>query len=195
MLFRLANAHYAKEREWFWMRKVFKRRPSAGAVIGFIALCVALGGGAYAATSKKVEYKGLSKDARLKVLPVSATNAGGSDSGGTDCDPNSSSTYTKCTSVNLNTSSAFPRKILLIFDGTFKGAGASTGECRLQVDNDALNGTATKIDVSGTDPKSYGINIVAKPSSGGSHAYSVDCKETGGDLKVTQFELSAATVR
>ena len=49
------------------MRKLLRRRPSAGAVIGFIALCVALGGGAYAATSKKVEYKGLSKDARLKV--------------------------------------------------------------------------------------------------------------------------------
>ena len=63
------------------MRKLLRRRPSAGAVIGFIALCVALGGGAYAATSKKVEYKGLSKDARLKVLPIGATNAG------TDCDP------------------------------------------------------------------------------------------------------------
>jgi len=40
------------------MRKLFTRRPSAGTVIAFIALCVALGGGAYAATSKKVEYKG-----------------------------------------------------------------------------------------------------------------------------------------
>ena len=59
------------------MKKVFSRRPSAGAVIGFIALCVALGGGAYAASKgKKVEYKGLSKDARVKVLPVDATNAG-----------------------------------------------------------------------------------------------------------------------
>ena len=177
------------------MRKLLNRRPSAGAVIGFIALCVALGGGAYAATSKKVEYKGLSKDARLKVLPVSATNAGGSDSGGTDCDPNSSTTYTKCTSVDLNTSTAFPRKILLIFNGTFKGAGAASGECRLQIDNDAVNGTATKIDVSAADPKSYGINIVAKPTTGGNHNYSVDCKETSGDLKVNQFELSAATVR
>jgi len=179
------------------MTKLLKRRPSAGAVIGFIALCVALGGGAYAATSKKVEYKGLSKDARLKVLPVSGTNAGGSDSGGTDCDPNSSTTFTKCTSVGLNTSSAFPRKILLIFNGTFKSVGgASTGECRLQIDNDSVNGTATKIEVpSVADPKSYGINIVAKPSQGGQHTYSVNCKENSGDLRVSQFELSAATVR
>jgi hypothetical protein len=178
------------------MRKLLSRRPTAGTVIAFIALCVALGGGAYAATKKKVEYKGLSKDARLKVLPVSATNAGGSDSGGTDCDPNSSSTYTKCTGVDLKTSTAFPRKIMLIFDGTFKGVGgAATGECRLQVDNDPVNGTTTKIDVSATDPKSYGINIVAKPSQGGSHTYSVNCKESTGDLKVNQFELSAATVR
>ena len=49
------------------MKKLLKR-PSPATVIAFIALCGALGGGAYAATSKKVEYKGLSKDARLKVL-------------------------------------------------------------------------------------------------------------------------------
>ena len=70
------------------MKKLFNHRPSAGAVIGFIALCVALGGGAYAASKKKIEYKGLSKDARLKVLPVSGTNAG------TNCNPNSATTYT-----------------------------------------------------------------------------------------------------
>jgi hypothetical protein len=179
------------------MKKLLKRRPSAGTLIAFLALCVALGGGAYAATSHKVEYKGLTKDARLKVLPVSATNAGGSDSGGTDCDPNSSSTFTQCTSVSLETSTAFPRKILLIFDGTFKAVGgASTGECQLQIDSSKVTGTTTKIDVpSTTDPKSYGINIVAKPTSGGTHTYSVNCKESTGDLRVTQFELSAATVR
>jgi hypothetical protein len=179
------------------MPKLFKRRPSAGTVIAFVALCVALGGGAYAATHSKVQYKGLSKDARLKVLPVSATNAGGSDEGGTDCDPNSSSTFTKCTSVSLQTSNAFPRKILLIFDGTFKASTApASGECQLQIDNDKVNGTTTKIDVpSASDPKDYGINIVAKPSSGGTHTYSVNCKETTGDLKVNRFQLSAATVR
>ena len=128
------------------------------------------------------------------MLPVSATNAGGSDSGGTDCDPNSSTTFTKCTSVSLQTSSGFPRKILLIFNGTFKAAsGTATGTCRLQVDNDTVTGTTTKIDAS-TDQKSYGINIVAKPT-GGTHTYSVNCNEATGDLRVTQFELSAATVR
>ncbi len=178
------------------MRKLFNRRPSAGTMIAFVALCVALGGGAYAATSHKVEYKGLSKDARLKVLPVSATNAGGSDSGGTDCDPSSPTTFTRCTSVSLQTSNAFPRKILLVFDGTFKAAsGTATGECRLQVDDNAVSGTTTKVDASASDPKSYGINIVAKPSNGGTHTYSVNCKETSGDLRVTQYELSAATVR
>jgi hypothetical protein len=178
------------------MRKLFKRRPSSGTVIAFVALCVALGGGAYAATSHKVQYKGLSKDARLKVLPVSATNAGGSDSGGTDCDPNSSATFTRCTSVSLQTSNAFPRKILMIFDGTFKAAsGTATGECQLQIDDSKVQGTTTKIDASASDPKSYGINIVARPSSGGTHTYSVNCKETSGDLRLSQFELSAATVR
>src|SRR5262245_62494276 len=97
------------------MRKLISRRPSTGTVVAFVALCVALGGGAYAATSKKVEYKGLSKDARLKVLGVAETNA---QTGTTPCDPTSSTTFTKCTSVNVDGSTASPRKYLLIFDGT-----------------------------------------------------------------------------
>jgi hypothetical protein len=192
MLFRQRTL--TTEREWFWMRKLFNRRPSAGLVVGFIALCVALGGGAYAATSKKIEYKGLSKDARLKVLPVSGTNAG------TDCDPNDETTFKICTSVDLNTSSAFPRRVALVFDGTFDAftAGAR-GECRLQLDGQALNGSTIKV-----EPRThtlgfgegYGINIVTTPQ-GGKHTYSVACNEIGGsgDLRVRQFQLSAYTVR
>jgi hypothetical protein len=185
------------------MRKVFKRRPSAGAVIGFIALCVALGGGAYAATSKKVEYKGLSKDARLKVLPVSGTNAG------TDCDPSSTTDYKICTSVSLNTSSAFPRRVALVFDGTFNSVGAAKarGQCVLQLDGQPLNGASINVEpVVHTDPVTpvgtadknygdgYGINIVTVPK-GGQHTYAVACNEFSGDLRVRQFQLSAYTVR
>ena len=177
------------------MRKLFNRRPSAGLVVGFLALCVALGGGAYAATSKKIEYKTLSKDARLKVLPVSATNAG------TECDPTSATDFKICTSVDLNTSSAFPRRVALVFDGNFDsfgGAGAR-GECRLQLDGAALNGSTIKV-----EPRQhtagfgdgYGINIVTTPQ-GGRHTYSAACNEIGGsgDLRIRQFELSAQTVR
>ncbi len=185
------------------MRKLFNRRPSAGAVIGFIALCVALGGGAYAATAKKVEYKGLSKDARLKVLPVSSTNAG------TDCDPSSPTDYKICTSVNTSVSTAFPRRIALVFNGTFNSVGAdkARGECRLQQDGAALNGTAIRVEPTiHVDPGSpaseadkdygdgYGINIVTT-AQGGKHTYSVACNEVHGDLRVKQFQLSAYTVR
>src|SRR5262249_27480696 len=135
------------EREWFLMKKLFSRRPSAGVIVGFVALCVALGGGAYAASKgSKVEYKGLSKDARVKVLPVSATNAG------TSCDPNSKTTYTVCTSVNLNTSSAFQRRTELVFDGVFTtvpptpaSPALARGECRLQLDGQPLNGTQIRV--------------------------------------------------
>jgi hypothetical protein len=169
------------EREWFWMRKLFKHRPSAGLIVGFIALCVALGGGAYAATSKKIEYKGLSKDARLKVLPVSSTNA----------------------------STAFPRRIALVFDGTFNSVGANKarGECRLQQDGAPLTGASIRVEpdihVDPASPAStsdknygdgYGINIVTVPA-GGKHTYSVACTEFSGDLRVRQFQLSAYTVR
>ena len=169
------------------MTKLFKRRPSAGVVIGFVALCVALGGGAYAATSKKVEYKGLSKDARLKVLGVSKTNA---QTGTTPCDPTSSTTFTKCTSVDVDGSTGFPRKYLLIFDGVFTGTNA-TGVCHLEVDNTEITGTKTDVRGGGNG---FGINIVTTPQ-GGKHTFSVACNETGPDLKVSQYELSAVQVR
>ncbi len=53
------------------MRKCFAKRPSPAMIVAIVALCIAAStGGAIAATkAKKVEYKGLSKDARLKVLP------------------------------------------------------------------------------------------------------------------------------
>jgi hypothetical protein len=172
------------------MRKLFKRRPSAGAVIGFIALCVALGGGAYAATSK-VEYKGLSKEARLKVLPVGKTNA---QTGTTPCDPTSSTTFTKCTSVSVDGSTGFPRKYLLTFDGTFDGGGSlANGVCHLEVDNTEIIGTKTNVHTAG-GIQGFGINIVTTPQ-GGQHTLSVACNETLGDLKVPQFELSAIQVR
>jgi hypothetical protein len=172
------------------MRKLFKRRPSAGAVIGFIALCVALGGGAYAATSK-VEYKGLSKEARLKVLPVGKTNA---QTGTTPCDPTSSTTFTKCTSVSVDGSTLLPRKYLLTFDGTFDGGGSlANGVCHLEVDNTEIIGTKTNVHTAG-GIQGFGINIVTTPQ-GGQHTLSVACNETLGDLKVPQFELSAIQVR
>jgi hypothetical protein len=182
------------EREWFRMRKLFNHRPSAGTVIAFIALCVALGGGAYAAKkAKKVEYKGLSKEARLKVLPVSATNAG------TDCDPKAS--FTTCTSVTLKVSQAFPRRAMLVFNGTFDSEGAdtstATADCELQLDGQSLNGTLIKVEAPNHTAKhgsGAGINIVTTPQ-GGEHTYSVACKETSGDIRVRQFQLSAATVR
>ncbi len=174
------------------MKKLLGRRPSAGAVIGFIALCVALGGGAYAATSKKVEYKGLSKDARLKGLGVASTNA---QTGTTPCDPASSSTFTKCTSVDVNGSTGFPRRYLVVVDGTVDGGGAQAkGVCHIDLDGVEINGTKTNVHDPGTGTASFGINIVTTPQ-GGKHTISLACTETVGDLKVPQFELSAVQTR
>ena len=196
------------------MQKLLKRRPSAGLIVGFLALCVALGGGAYAATKgKKVPYKGLDKDARLKVLPVSAVNAG------SNCDPNSKTQFTACTSVSLNTSSAFPRRVALTFNGVFNSAQTvpppanpanfvvARGVCELQLDGKPLTGSQISVEprphvdptspVDSTDKgygDGYGTNIVTTPQ-GGQHTYTVACNELAGDLKVQQFQLSAFTVR
>ena len=172
------------------MKKLLKR-PSPGTVIAFIALCVALGGGAYAATSKKVEYKGLSKEARLKVLGVGKTNA---QTGTTPCDPASSSTFTKCTSVDVDGSTGFPRKYLLVFDGTFDGGGsAASGICHLEVDGQEINGTKTNLHTPG-GIEGFGINI-GTTAQGGKHTFSVACTQVTGDLKVPQFELTAVQTR
>ena len=176
------------------MRKLLNRRPSAGLIVGFIALCVALGGGAYAATkAKKITYKGLDKDARLKVLPVSTTNA---QVGDTPCDPNSSTTFTDCTTVSVNGSQAFPRRYMIVFDGVFHGTGGAnaSGECRLELDNAQITGTKTNVHSEGGTNAGFGVNIVTEPK-GGQHTISVACNETAGDLKVSQYELSAISVR
>jgi hypothetical protein len=190
------------------MRKLLERRPSAGVIIGFLALAVALGGGAYAAKKgKKVPYKGLDKDARLKVLPISATNAG------TNADPNSQSTFTDLTTVSTNVSTAFPRRVALTFDGIFDAAQvtppatpipAARGECRLEADNSPISGTTIKVEASAHQPvapatatdygEGAGINIVTTPL-GGRHTFTVACNETAGNLRVHQFQLSALTVR
>lgn len=178
------------------MRKLFTRRPSAGVIVGFLALCLALGGGAYAAKkAKKVPYKGLDKDARLKVLPISATNAG------TNVDPNSATNFTDLTSVTTTVSTAFPRRVALTFDGIFDGVGAvSRGDCRLEADNAPINGTTIRVEASthaANHGEGAGINIVTQPL-GGRHTFSVACNETtgpAGDLRAQQFQLSALTVR
>jgi hypothetical protein len=175
------------------MRKLFKRRPSAGTIIGLLALVLALGGGAYAATKKKIEYKGLSKDARLKVLPVSKTNAGT-----TPCDPTSAGTFTDCTQVSVDGSTAFPRRYMVVFDGIFDGVGgASRGDCRLELDNNVINGTTIRVESTthaANHGEGAGINIVTTPQ-GGKHTISVACNETVGDLRVQQYQLSAIQVR
>jgi hypothetical protein len=176
------------------MRKLMpKRRPSAGVIVGFLALVVALGGGAYAAKSKKITYKTLDKDARLKVLPISATNAG------TSANPNAPGTFTDLTSVSTNVSTAFPRRVHLVFDGIVDsvGAASSRGDCRLEADNVAIQGTTIRVDASphqADHGEGVGINIVTTPL-GGKHTFSVACNENAGDLRVQQFQLSALTVR
>jgi hypothetical protein len=182
------------------MRKLLKRRPSAGAIIGVLALVLALGGGAYAAKKAKVTYKGLAKETRLKVLPVSKTNANtGPDATtpGPPCDP-TSTTFTDCTSVSVTGSTGFPRRYMLVFDGTFHGTAAGAqGDCRLEADNNPLRGTTIKVETDTTTADhgdGYGINIVTTPL-GGDHTLSVACNERTGDLKVNQFQLSAISVR
>ena len=177
------------------MRKLYKRRPSAGVIIGVLALVLALGGGAYAAKKAKVTYKGLDKDARLKVLPVSKTNA---NTGSTPCDrpaPGPSPTAPRSRST-------VRRPPVWAHGGLRRHAqhrrAPARGDCRLEADNNPINGTTIKVEATTSGANhgdGYGINIVTTPL-GGQHTLSVACNETGAaDLKVEQFQLSAISVR
>jgi hypothetical protein len=168
------------------------RRPSPAMIIAMIALFAALGGGAIAATkAKKVTYKGLDKEARLKVLPFSKTVTG------TGCNP-VDATHLDCATVNVDGSTAFPRKYFVSFDGNFDGVGAvARGDCRLEVDNVAVAGTNTRVQTpvhQADHGDGYGISVITPPI-GGKHAISVACNETEGDLRVHSFQLSAFQVR
>jgi hypothetical protein len=190
------------------MSTLFKRRPLTGTVIAFVALCVALGGGAYAVTSHKVEYKDLSKQARKKVLPVSSTNA---NTSGTPCDPGHSYAHptapvppTACTQVFVDGSKGFPRRYLVVLDGVVQAypcplcsdppPPAASGECRLELDGTPINDTTTGIYSQVDASAGFGINTVTKPLKG-KHRITVACTEASGDLKIPTYELSAIQVR
>jgi hypothetical protein len=160
-------------------------------IVAMIALIAAMGGTAYAA--KKITYKGLDKDARLKALPYSK-----SQTGANTCDPSAPATYTDCLTLSVNGSTGFPRKYYIQFNGTFDGVGGDArGDCRLEADNNPIAGTTIRVETpthTGQHGDGYGINIVTPPL-GGVHSLSVACNENNGDLRVHQYQLSAFAVR
>jgi hypothetical protein len=173
------------------MRKLFSKRPSPALIISMIALIAALGGTAYAA--KKITYKTLDKDARLKVLPFSK-----SQTSTAQCNPTAAATYTDCLTLSVNGSTGFPRKYYISFDGTFDGdGGQARGDCRLESDNAPIAGTTIRVDTpthQADHGDGYGINVITPPL-GGVHTLSVACNETNGDVRVHQYQLSAFQVR
>ena len=189
------------------MRKFFSKRPSPAMIVAIVALVAAGTGGAIAQTTKKkVEYKGLSKDARLKVLPFSKTIAGGG------CNPTAAGTFTDCATVNVTGSTGFPRKYYVDFDGVFDNAtpnpaapappatapaNVARGDCRLELDDAPIAGAQIRVQTGNHQANhgdGYGMNIITAPA-GGNHAISIACNETENDLRVQQFQLSAFQVR
>ena len=172
------------------MSKLKLRRPTPAMIVAMVALIAAVGGTAYAAA--KITYKGLDKEARLKVLPFSKTATG------TNCNPTAAGTYVDCATVNVDGSTGFPRKYYIAFTGTFDGVGGvSRGDCRLEADNAPIAGTTIRTETpthAGEHGDGYGINIITAPL-GGKHTISVACNENAGNLVVHQFQLSAFQVR
>jgi hypothetical protein len=173
------------------MSKLFKRRPSPAMIVATVALIAAAGGTAYAA--KAITYKNLDKDARNKVLPVSKARTT------SECDP-TTTTYVDCGTVTIKQSQQFPRRTLIVADGTFSTDGnGARGECRLEVDGALVNNAFAKLgDNTGVHTNDYhagwGLNTITSPL-GGSHSYSVKCNEQESDIKFHDVQLSAIGVR
>ena len=148
------------------MRKLFKRRPSAGSSSAFWRWCLP-SAAVYAAKKAKVTYKGLDKDARLKVLPAGKTNANTGSTPVTRPAPGPSPT-----APHLGRRfDGVPLSLHGIFDGTFSTAGiAARGDRRLEADNNPINGTTIKVEATTSganhDGDGYGINIVTTPLGG-----------------------------
>lgn len=175
------------------MRKLLSKRPSPAMIVAMVALVAALGGTAYAA--KAITYKMLDKDARNKVLPVGKAKTTG------ECDPVDSN-YVDCGSVTIKQSEAFPRRTMIVADGTFSTNGASSrGECRLEVDNSGtpVNNAFAKLgDAQGEHVPNYhagwGLNTITSPL-GGARTYSVKCNEQEGNIKYHDIQISAIGIR
>ena len=174
------------------MKKLFKKRPSPAMIVAMVALFAAVGGTAYAAA---ITYKQLDKDARNKVLPVGKAKTT------SECDPVDTN-YVDCGSVTLKQSEAFPRKTMIVVDGTFStNASSSRGECRIEVDSSGspVNNAFAKLgDTQGHAVPDYhagwGLNTITSPL-GGSHTYSVKCNEQAGGMKFHDIQISAIGIR
>jgi hypothetical protein len=172
------------------MRKLFSKRPSPAMVVAMIALIAAAGGTAYAAA---ITYKNLDKDARNKVLPIGKAKTT------SECDPIDTN-YVDCGSVTLKQSEQFPRKTMIVVDGTFStNATSSRGECRIEVDGALVNNAFAKLgDNQGYHVPDFhagwGLNTITAPL-GGSHTYSVKCNEQAGGIKFHDIQISAIGIR
>lgn len=177
------------------MRRLLDRRPSAGVIIGFLALCLALGGGAYAA-KKKLSDKSISKEGRMKLLPSGAGVAG------TNCDPNAANTFTDCIATTIKTSNQFGRKMLVIANGTVNtGAAGGRTECRIEQDGNPVAGATANVGVSGPASQhqgqfgqGFGINTITQPLTG-SHNFQLACDEAVGTVEIPQSYISVITLR
>jgi hypothetical protein len=174
------------------MRRLLSKRPSAGVIIGFLALSVALGGGAYAA-KKKLSHKSISKEGRMKLLPS------GSGVAGTGCDP-TSATHQDCISTSIKTSNQFGRKMLVIANGTVvTGAAGGRAVCRIEQDGNPVAGANAQVGAAGPphegqNGEGFGINAITQPLTG-THNFQLACNEASGAVQIPTSQISVITLR
>ena len=103
--------------------------------------------------------------------------------------------------VKFNWSKAFPRKTMLIVDGTFTTAGAGgKGECRFEQDDVAIAGTTIKIGNGDSGHSRHRQRRRVRPqrgrAQGGRRAHLHDrLQRERGDHDIRQLQLSGFGVR
>jgi hypothetical protein len=106
------------------------------------------------------------------------------------CNPEMVLTYTDCASSTFSFS--LNGRVLVI--GTSVRSTTGQGNCRLEVDNEEIPGTAFQLPTT-SDPESFSLTGVSTTVyAPGSHTASFACNQTGGDISFSQSQMSAVAI-
>jgi hypothetical protein len=198
------------------------RRPSHGTIVAYVALFVALGSGAYAAThvdSRDIENNSIkSEDLKDHKAVKGRDVVDGSLTGrqvaegkldasrfapmagdvGSVCDPTSSA-FIQCASVTLHLKQ--PSRILVIGTGGEESVGfPAEGRCEVRIDNRPTSVGAVPGEES-VDNTTAGAtngfartNVSATPEAAGTHTASLACREVLGNVKIDQPTIAALAI-
>ena len=171
--------------------------PSHSTVVAYLALFVAVGGGAYAVArvdsgdirNRSIQGKDVAPDTLGGKQINEAKLAGGLGAdveSSAGCDP-APGDPTDCLSRTVRTTRETGLLIIAVGSKTGEPGG---GVCEIEVDSSASNGQI----LSGAAADAFALTEVTAPLRSGRHTVALRCTETSGNFRVERVSISIATV-